>query len=191
MTIRSESGNVTLEACISLLTFLILMLFLSSLFILFMAQNMTAHAILQTAQSLALDSYTIDALSLGDGKSEDLGELLATGVSRIYGSSDSNPYFVTDNLWYNGDSAAVSAEVRERFVGYLSGGDETKADDLLRSMNVVNGLAGLDFSQSAVSDGMLTAVVTYELEYDFDIWGVDNIAVEQKSCAQLWKKDGG
>ena len=59
-----QRGMVTLEACVSVLSFLLLMLLLSSLFVMFMAQNMTAHALLQTAESLSLDAYTITTMKL-------------------------------------------------------------------------------------------------------------------------------
>lgn len=182
-----QRGMVTLEACVSVLSFLLLMLLLSSLFVMFMAQNMTAHALLQTAESLSLDAYTITTMKLGDSSIGSVGQMLGKITTKLHGNSDNNPYFVTDKSWFDGDSVLVATEVKNRFIGYLTGGDESQAKELLKQMNVVKGLDGLDFSGSYVENGVLYAVVRYELEYDFNIWNVKPEAVEQKACAKLWK----
>lgn len=41
-----EEGAITLEACVSVLVFLVLMLFLAGFFKMYMAQNATAHTLL-------------------------------------------------------------------------------------------------------------------------------------------------
>lgn len=184
-----QRGMVTLEACVSVLSFLILMLLLSSLFVMFMAQNMTAHALLQTAESLSLDVYTITTMKLDDTSIGSVGQILGKITTKLHGDSVSNPYFVTDTAWYD-EQTTTEAAVRSRFIGYLAGGDEDRARELLKQMNVVKGLDGLDFSESYVADGTLYAVVKYELEYDFNIWNVQPEEVEQKACAKLWGISG-
>lgn len=184
----SQCGAVTLEACISVLAFLILLLFLSGLFLMFMAQNVTSHAILETAQSLSLDAHTIESLKMkDDGSPATVSGYVSDFVAGLFGSSSENPYYVTDSYWYNGDAALIAQVVRTRFIGYLSGGDEEKADASLSSMNVVDGLEGLDFSQSYVEDGILHIVLKYQLEHDFNLWGIGTIDVEQQACSKLWK----
>lgn len=183
----SQRGAITLEACVSVLSFLVLMLILSSLFVMFMAQNVTAHVTLQAAESLSLDAYRIEKLMKEDGKIGTVSGNLAQMVAKVTGSSSDNPYYVTDDRWYNGDSAQISQVVKTRFVGYLTGGDEIKADEKLKSLNVVGGLSGLDFSESYVSDYTLYIVLKYKLEYDFNIWGLGTVAVEQRTCSKLWK----
>ena len=183
----SQRGAITLEACISVLSFLVLMLILSSLFVMFMAQNVTAHVTLQAAQSLSLDAYRIEKLMKEDGKMGTVSDNLAQMVAKVTGSSSDNPYYVTDNRWYNGDAAQISKTVKTRFVGYLTGGDEIKADEKLKSLNIAGGLSGLDFSESYVSDHTLYIVLKYKLEYDFNIWGLGTVVVEQRACSKLWK----
>lgn len=182
-----QCGAITLEACISVFSFLILTLFLSSLFIMFMAQNVTAHVSLQTAEGLSFDVYATEKLIKEDGKIGSLGDNLGQLVAKLCGSSTKNPYFVTDSRWYNGDSSEIAAAVKTRFVGYLTGGDESAADKMLEGMNIVDGLDGLDFSASYVSDDILYIVLKYKLEYEFNAWGVGTIDVEQKACSKLWK----
>ena len=193
MTKHSDRGVITLEACISVLSFLTLMLFLSSLFVMFMAQNVTGHVALQTAESLSLDVYRTNTLIKEDGKFVSLGDSLTQFITKNIGSSEKNPNFITDTRWYQNEEGddpepeVVAEAVKNRFLGYLSGGDETKADELLKNMNVVNGFEGLDFSGCYVEGRDLYVVVKYELEYDFNLWNVENQKVEQMACSKLWK----
>lgn len=184
---KNECGAVTLEACISVLSFLILMLLLSSLFVMFMAQNVTAHTVLQTSQSLSLENYTIEKMVLSDGKVGSVSDYLADFVKHLFGSSEKNPNFVTEAHWTSLDSTAIGEIAKTRFVGYLSGGDKEKADEYLEMLNVVDGLDGLDFSKSYVSDDTLYIVLNYQLEYDFNIWNLGIVDVEQNTCSKLWK----
>ncbi|MBR2048767.1 MAG: hypothetical protein IJ960_09250 [Oscillospiraceae bacterium] len=198
----SQRGMITLEACISVLTFILLMLFFSSFFVLFMVQNMTAHAILQTSQSLSLDVYRTEQLiKEDDGKVGSVSDYFTQFVTKLFGSAEDSPYFVSDNYWHKlkepkrgeeqvvdeSEKTEVADAVKLRFIGYFASGDEEEADYLLEYMNVVDGLDGLDFSESYVENDTLYIVLRYELTYDFDIWGVSNLSVEQKACSKLWK----
>ena len=193
MTKHSDRGVITLEACVSVLSFLILMLFLTSLFVMFMAQNVTGHVILQTAQSLSMDVYRTNSLIREDGKLVSVGAALTEFITKMVGSSEDSPNFITDARWYQnkeGDDPepeVVAEAVKTRFLGYISGGDETEADELLKGMNVVNGLEGLDFSKCYVADSTLYVILEYELEYDFNLWNVEPLKVEQTACSKLWK----
>lgn len=69
-----EEGAITLEACVSVLVFLVLMLFLAGFFKMYMAQNATAHTLLQTSQSLSLDEYSAERI--GNGGWESVGDLI-------------------------------------------------------------------------------------------------------------------
>ena len=186
---KSEQGVITLEACVSVLSFLVLMFLLSSLFIMFMAQNVTAHTILQSAQSLSLDVYTIEQMGLDNGELGSVGEVLGGWITKMFGKSSNNPYFVSDTRWYEKDSTEIAKTVRNRFIGYIAGSGEDAeqvADELLEQMNIVDGLDGLDFSKSYVANDVLYIVLCYELEYDFNMWNVKNVQKEQKACAKLW-----
>jgi len=184
---KNELGVITLEACISVLSFLILMLMLSGLFLMFMAQNVTAHTVLQTSQSLSLEAYATDKLGIPSGKIGEVGDYLGKFVSDMFGSSDENPYFVSGEQWYTKDNTTIAKAIKTRFVGYLTGGDESAADELLKNMNVVNGLNGLDFTSSYIANDTLYIVLKYELEYDFKLANVGNIPVEQTTCSKLWR----
>lgn len=187
MLTKSEKGMITLEACVSVLSFLLLMLLLSGLFVMFMAQNITAHVALQTSQSLSLDVFSTERMTAEADDAPEVKDAVQSLVKGLFGDAQDSPYFVTDDRWYEGDETTVSAAVKQRFIGYLTAGDEAKADELLKQMNVINGLEGLDFSESHVLDDTLYIILKYKLEYDFNIWNVGDVEVVQTTCSKLWK----
>ena len=188
---NKQCGAITLEACVSVLTFILLALMLSSLFVMFMAQNTTAHTVLQASESLSVDVYRIEALMKEEGKIGSIGDNLGQLITKLFGSADDNPAFVTDTRWYTDDDKIEEA-VKTRFIGYLIGeNDTTKADEYLKQLNIVNGLNGLDFSESYVSDDTLYIVLKYKMQYDFNIFDLGEVEVEQRTCSKLWKDGEG
>lgn len=184
---KDQSGVITLEACISVLMFLLLMLLLSGLFLMFMAQTVTAHAVLETAQSMSLEAYSLEKLAVDEGAAASVGEHLGSFVSSWFGTAENSPNFVSANKWYEGDEKEIAAAIKERFVGYIAGGNESKADKLLTMMNVVNGLDGLDFSKSYVEDDTLHIFLAYKLKYNFNMGPLKDVPVEQTASSRLWK----
>ncbi|WP_040197761.1 hypothetical protein [Candidatus Soleaferrea massiliensis] len=187
----NKKGAVTLEACVSVLLFLVLMLLLSSVFVIFMAQNATAHALLQTSESLSLDVHSTEKFYVdGIGTLEQkFGEL----INKLCGSAKKNPYFVSNDKWYTKGNAEVASAAKNRFIGFITGGDSDgiaatdAADKYLKNLNIVNGIEGVNFSSSFVAQDTLYVVLEYELEYDFNIWNLGTIEVKQRTCSKLWK----
>lgn len=54
---KSEDGTISLEACIVVPIFIFLILFIYGFIVMFMGQQMISHSMLQSAESLSLDSY--------------------------------------------------------------------------------------------------------------------------------------
>lgn len=191
---KDTKGVITLEACVSVLAFMILMLMLSSLFIMFIAQNVTAHVTLQTAQSLAIDVYSIENYTVDKDKTikdeatsleNEFGKLL----TRLLGRPSKDSSFISTERW-NAESAEageVARVVRQRYIGYLASGDEAEADKILKQYRVIDGLNGMDFSESHVTDGTLYVVVKFKLVYDFTYLAEREFPVTQTACAKIWK----
>ncbi|MBE7038162.1 MAG: hypothetical protein E7404_04580 [Ruminococcaceae bacterium] len=187
---HSNSGVITLEACVVVVSFLILMLLLSSLFLIFMAQNITSHVVLQATQSLATEVYSIDKLLLESSADatnvgDFLGDLIRDLSNVDTDAREDKTNFNFEAKWYEQDD--VSEAVKSRFVGYLNGGNEEEASSFLKNLNIVNGLDGLDFSGSYVENDTLYVNLKYEMEYDFQPANMENIKVEQTACSKLWK----
>ena len=185
---KGERGLLSLEACISVTIFIFFMLFLYSFFVVFEARNMMAHTVLATTKSLSLDSYWSSKM-LDTGSVTDFASFL----SQLYGDEAG---FAKKEKWHELDEKKGETFdtniVKERFIAYLSGeeigsGATPEADKLLKRYHVVNGVDGLDFSQSTVESGCVKVVVTYELEYEFDVFGLDPLKMQQSACSKLWK----
>lgn len=188
MKISEKKGSITLEACVSLFMFTFLMLFVAGLMVLYMAQAGMSHALLQTSESMSLDPYAIEQLNLtGAGVEASIGVYVSDLVTKMFGNNDLNPYFTTSKRWYKPENKTMIQNVaKQRFVGYLANGNESKADDLLKKYNIVDGLNGLDFSESEVKDGDLYLVVKYKMEYEFNAFGLGKIDVKQKAKVRLF-----
>lgn len=186
--VNNDKGAITLEACVSVLSFLVLMLLLSSLFVFFMAQNTIAHTLLQTSDSLSIDYYAKEHIGTGGaGSVSEVVVSVMNFIGDLFGIAQDDPSFVGKDDLTAVSESELSSIIKTRFVGYLAGGNESEADKLLKKMNVVEGLAGLDFSLSHVEDGIIYINLKYKLEYDFNIWDLGIVEVNQKSCSKLWK----
>ena len=176
---RSTSGLLSLEASIALTIFLFLMLFMFSFLVVFEARNQIAHVLLTTSDSLALDAFANET-----PKEDSLQEILYG----LYGSStDSEGTYTDSSKWYDADEIRLQETIKARFVAYLAGGSKDEADRILRSLNIVDGLEGLDFSKSRVADGDLILEVTYKIDYEFQVFGRGGLEFKQVCCSKLWK----
>lgn len=189
--IKNEKGLLSLEACIAVTIFIFLMLFLYSFFVVFEVRNEMGHVTLATANSMALDAYENDTL----GESDTIGQIFYN----VYGQATNSQNDFTDfRKWYddstvtdeNGNvtlSAEFAGVVKARFIAYLTSGDADKAEEILKRYHVVNGVDGLDFSGSHISDGKLYLSVKYEIEYEFNVFNLGSNKFEHKACSKLWK----
>lgn len=189
--IKSEKGLLSLEACIAVTIFIFMMLFLYSFFVVFEVRNEMGHVTLATANSMSLDAYENDTL----GESDTIGQIFYN----VYGQVTNSQNDFTDfRKWYDNSTVTdadgnvtLSAEftdvVKTRFIAYLTSGDADKADEILERYHVVDGVDGLDFSGSYVSDGKLYLSVKYEIEYEFNVFNFGNNKFEHTVCSKLWK----
>lgn len=176
---RNTSGLLSLEASIALTTFILLMLFMCSFFVVFEARNEVGHVLLTTADSLALDAFASEAVG------EDTVQSVLAGLYGKVGDSDGS--FTSNQKWYDGSEADLQNAIENRFIGYMGGGDRTEADKVLKELNIVGGIDGLDFSGSHITDDKLYLEVTYKLNYEFQVFGLGSIGFKQSCCSKLWK----
>ena len=138
------SGLLSLEASIALTFFILLMLLMSSLFVIYEARNEMAHVLLTTADSLALDAFA------NEMPKDDTIQAILYG---LYGSkTESSGTFTNHTKWYDDDQAALQQAIKERFVAYVGGGEDENADRILKKLNIVDGIKGLDFSPQNISE---------------------------------------
>lgn len=181
-----QEGAILLEATIAIITFLMFMLMLYGILVLFLAQNLVGHALIESTQSLALDSYATNKITDKTGSGDDARKILEAVID----IAPNDPSFVSRERWFDRKSGATAEDwqeaARERFIGYFAGGDKQKADEMLRVLRVKDGLAGLDFSDSNVVGSDVYIRVSYEIEYFFNPGGLGEIPTSQQACSRMW-----
>lgn len=182
--VQKDSGVIALEAAMSLPIFLFLMLALYSMTLLFTAQSLIGHTLTQSAQSLSLETYSTDNLGENWGSSG----LITADLKQLLSLTGFNTDFVSDSRWY-GNKSTVERMCQSRFCSYLSGSEE-EADAVLKALGVVDGVNGLDFSDTSLDGRDLTIVVRYKIKllfgiraFQMDLFDFD---AAQSVCSRLW-----
>ena len=191
----SESGIIALDALLSLIILMFFMFFLYSFMIMFMAQNMIGHAMLETGQSLALESYGIAKLNDGKMQVADIARRIVQTVTDS-DSVEGEELFYTHTRWFdNTDSPAATTNhdindmsvLERRFKAYL-GGNPEKADKILSALRVEN----FSLSESKLNGQDLDIVVTYDINLMFGFTvgstGLGKYSVKQQTSTRLWGK---
>lgn len=182
--IKKENGTISLEACIVVPMFMFLILFVYGFIVMFMGQQLITHAMIQSAESLSLDSYALENVDFEEIDSG--GELVQLLYSQIY---TPNNDFSSNVKWYSDDSSDLSSVVEKRFLAYLTSGAnnaQTKASEMLEFVGVKNGFDGLDLSETKIEDGYLIMTVSYEQEFIFNFNGLASFEREFTIKQKLW-----
>lgn len=209
---NNNSGALTLEAMVCVLSFMLFTLTLSGLFSLFMMRNASAHALMEATESLSLDAYVQSVFNesydiVGSGENEkavtlygNIGDML---VKKIFGGESKNPYFTSELNTYwadekvsgkdletvfeknDPDQKSIVEVAKNIYIGYLAGNSENAAA-FLKLVQVKDGIDGLDFSESYVENGVLTLTVKYEINYPFKLGTLSSVPVTQSARAKLW-----
>lgn len=183
---EGQEGSIVLEACFSVILFILFTVMLYGLTTVFMAQNLIGHALMESTQSLALDSYATDKLT----DQYTVGAGIRSLLEAVGGTYPDDSSFSSRERWFDRKSGATQADweqaARERFIGYFAGGDEQRARDLLEGLGIVDDLDGLDFSESDIIGSDLYIRVTYQIEYLFNPFGMVEFNTSQQACSRMW-----
>lgn len=195
-----RDGMIAVEACVGLTLFMMMMLALYTLIPLFMAQSMIGHALTESCQSMALETYGTSKLDDGNMQIKDVPiELmkLFCSAKSIFAQSEvteeDRDTFASDSRWFDfhgaeaPDNNQVIAAAKERFAGYLAG-SYSKADEMLEILGIEDGMEGLDFTGTTLNGKDLTISVTYQISllirldlFDFGIFDAG-----QRVCSRIW-----
>ena len=171
---NKENGSITLEACMVVPMFIMLMLLVNGLFVMFMGQQIMAHALMQSAKSMAFDPYSSQRVSANTDDA--LADMFVDLFSFAHGN------YISTEQWYADDAGNLEEIAKERFIAYISA-SENKAIELLDVIGVKNGLSGLDFSECSVADGILTMKVNYVQEFIYNAF--DFASFERTLCIKV------
>lgn len=185
----AEDGAIALEACIALTLFMIVMMSLYSMIAMFTAQSVISHALQQAGQSVALENYKNNELSVKTLQAIPL--YILQKVTDGIGASSAEEFDAaggnfTDTV--KAESTTVAVIAKKRFTSYL-GGNEKNADVLLKSMGVKEGVNGINFTQCTVSGDDVVLKVTYKIRLAFyiEMFHFGEFESTQTVCCRLWK----
>lgn len=173
---KREQGVLTVEASIVLTLCILFILFLFSFARVYSAQSMVSHAVLQSADAIALESHLREETLTGS--EADVTEL----ANRFMGTTS-----ISADNYTSLRSADVPKIAKEKFV-YAIGKNETEADEKLKRLGVKNGLAGVDFSASKIDLGNDDVIVyaNYTIEMQFSVFGMNEIPVTKAAKSKTF-----
>lgn len=179
---NDEKGMLVIEASLALTAFMFFILFFLSFSRVYRAQEVVAHATFQTAQTLAVESYTRETV----GEQGTLGAIskLSDFITSITGKT--RPA-ILDEYSSLGSVSNLKKVISDSFALSISD-NVTKADEKLKQLGVVEGLKGIDFEGSSVSGNLITIKVTYKLTLQFNFFGVDELTLTKTAVCKSFAK---
>ncbi|MDR1000319.1 MAG: pilus assembly protein [Clostridiales bacterium] len=136
---------------------------------------------------LAEYNQTVNKRNLSD---DDLNGLLSAGLA-LYGFTR-DPDAVSDPLADIGWKGTFSWYLYKNIAAFGGGKepgktDESIADELLKRLNIIYGIDGLDFSGSQIMDGTdILVSVTYDVKIPVPLSPVEKITLNQRAMARMW-----
>lgn len=173
---KKEQGILTVEASIILTICVLLVLFLFSFAQVYNAQSVVSHAVLQSADAVALESFLREETL--NGSEQDVADLANRFMDVTSVSADS---------YTSLRSADVPKIAREKFV-YAIAKNEAEADAKLRKLGVKDGLAGINFSASRIDLGNDDVIIyiSYTIEMRFAMFGMNEISVTKAAKSKTF-----
>lgn len=189
-TTYDNKGSITLEASLVVPIFIIIMMFFYGIMMMFSGEELIAHSMLQSGKSLSLDSYVNGKESVIKSNQviNDMKEIFSNlGVSEVKNSE----YFSAKEQWYvDKDKIKIGKEVKKRFLGFLSGGDEQRADSLLKVVGVDGGIDEINFSESYIDDNNdLHLILKYQQYFLFDLNGKVSFERKKEVVTHMWSME--
>lgn len=173
---KREQGILTVEASIVLTLCILFILFLFSFARVYSAQSLVSHAVLQSSDAVALESFLRE--STLTGSEADVTEL----ANRFMGTTS-----ISADSYTSLRSADVPKIAKEKFV-YALGNNASAADQKLKKVGVKDGLAGIDFSASKIDLGNddVIVYVNYTIQMQFPVFGMDEISVTKAAKSKTF-----
>ncbi len=184
----NDRGLMAVEALLGFVVFMFAMYTIYSFIWLYMAQSKMSHALCESCQSLALESYGNDKMAFSwDKPGTKLKDVVVLMVTSIESEDESLDNFVSMDYWAGNDELSesdVQALARERFYAYL-GGDKDGAEEVMKGLKVSN----LNFDGTGINGDDLTIQINYKIRllFGFNVMGKTEYETGQSVTCKMWK----
>lgn len=170
-----ERASVTLEAAIILPIFCFLFMALNGVFFVFSAQNQVMHALVQTANSLSLDSYWNEKTGVENPNVSNMLQNFERSITQ-------DKSFSSTESWHKNETVS-SGVLEDRFYSYFTGdGNKLSAYTKLKKLGVVGNME----LSGTVNNGDLTLVAKYKMKFWFNLFKTEPLDLSQKVKVHLW-----
>lgn len=194
---KNQSGVITIEASLSFMIFMFLIMFIYCFSNVYIAQNTINHATIQAAQRIALESYGREKL----GNSTVLKS--ANGVKNTVENTVntfSNVFFNKDGGFELSfmdsvtpiDSASQlehlikKAMIESMVQSGLGSNADTDADNKLKSIGIDKAWDDISFSGTKLTTKDIIIVVTYDVHLKYPFMGIDKITITKSAKSRLF-----
>lgn len=199
---KDENGTISLEAAIMMPIFIIVIMLIYGIMLMFSGQQLINHALIQSSESLSIDSYAGEIKYDSNSGNRDLaydvyksfvisnGNLLDSLGSTLNGNDISN--FSTNKKWYNPETASEKKDmipiVQRRFIGYLTNEKDInqgkeQAKNILEKYGIKD---GIDFSVE-IKDKTLIIKAKFKQDFIFDFHGLASFDREIVTNVRMWQ----
>ena len=157
-----SKGYLTIEATISLIAFLLFMMFIMDFGHVYRTQNLVAHGALQTGKMLSFNSFSYDQTSAID---------LITDTLKLFAGSENSEIELT---WVMPGGKDEAVELVFRYF--------VSEEDMKRYQ-----IESLDFSETEVEGDSLIINLSYDIKLPFAVFNLEKITMHQRVVCGLWK----
>ena len=81
---------------------------------------------------------------------------------------------------------SIEDRVKTKFERVISASGKESANEYLLSVGVENGINGLDFQGTKLTDDEIVVSIKYKVKLMFPFIGIDSIEMEQHAKSRLW-----
>ena len=170
-----ERASVTLEAAIILPIFCFLFMALNGVFFVFSAQNQVMHTLVQTANSLSLDPYWNEKISLENTS-------VSTILQRFERYVVRDKSFSSAESWHKNETVSSGVLEDRVYSDFTGDGTKLSAYTKLKKLGVVGNME----LSGTVNNGDLTLVAKYKMKFWFNLFKTEPLDLSQKVKVHLW-----
>lgn len=174
---KTEKGYLTVEATISLTTFLFFMMFLMNFGQIYQVQTYMLHGLAQTGKNLAFSSYEYKNETMVS-KVENIAQFVLEKLKLPI------PQKGSIKLRWKGEDYPQA--VKQTFQ-YCVGKNAQNLDSTLKSLGLSQGIQSIKFSDTKKEGDDLHIKASYKVDLIFPFFGIQSIELNHQMVCRLWE----